>query len=43
VVTVQVNPLLWAAALEAAGGDVRRIEVLSPAEVRIWNTPRRRR
>ena len=43
VVTVQVNPVLWAVAQESARGDVRRIDVLGPTEIRVRNTSRRRR
>lgn len=34
---VQVHPLVWAAALGRCGGQPRRIQVLSPTEVRIHN------
>ena len=32
-----VDPLAWSVALELAGGDVKRLRVLSPTEVRVVN------
>lgn len=37
----QVDPEVWRVALEAAGGDVRRLEVRSPLEVMVRNRPAR--
>lgn len=34
---VKVNREVWGAALKAAGGDPRRIEIISATEVRITN------
>lgn len=41
VVSIKPDPELWAYALEAAGGDPRRVEVVSPTDLRIHNRPRR--
>lgn len=38
VEVLRVNQLAWATALERAGGDVRRLEVLDANTVRIVNT-----
>jgi hypothetical protein len=40
--TRQVNPGVWAAALELAGGDTGRLEVVSDTEVLVHNRPGRR-
>lgn len=37
VETVRVHPEVWRIALEAAGGDLRRIQVLSGTDVRVTN------
>ncbi len=37
VVTIRVDPLVWAVALEVADGDVQRIKVISATEVLVKN------
>lgn len=34
---IKVDPEVWALALELAGGDVRRLDVISSTEVRVRN------
>lgn len=41
VVSIKPDAELWAYALEVAAGDVRRIEVVSPTDVRVHNRPRK--
>lgn len=38
VVTVKVAPILWDHALDAAGGDARRIEVISAVNLVVHNS-----
>lgn len=40
---VRVDPRVWQAALDLAGGDVSRLTVVSPTEVTVHNSPDRRR
>jgi hypothetical protein len=39
VTVTKVNPLAWAFALTAAGGDITRISVMSATEIVVANSP----
>lgn len=38
VETTQINPAVWRAAMQLAGGDASRLEIISTSEVRVRNT-----
>lgn len=41
VTSVKPDPVVWEMALETAGGDWRRLEVVTPTNIRIHNNARR--
>lgn len=43
VTVIQIDPLVWACAMELADGDAQRIRVLSATAVIVTNQPRHTR